>query len=227
MHRETILRIEDSLRATADGTLHWLQGYRVQIPVVDQRTPAKEGKDGNNGNNGRNGNDGSGKEGKEGRDVSSSVKKGGDDRKQAGTSPLSLVTPPLPPSFPSSSSSSSSSAYQNGNKNDNENQNDQNGQDNQNNRNRPNLNSKYSEPLEIRDPGSLTLESIPLPHRPDSMPTTPTNTPPSRCVRCPCIVCDVRCLCTVCDVRCPCTLSISRVLCVHCVCTCVCMCACV
>jgi hypothetical protein len=35
MHRDTISRIENSLQATGEGSLQWLQGIHVPIPIVD------------------------------------------------------------------------------------------------------------------------------------------------------------------------------------------------
>lgn len=186
MHRDTILRIEDSLRATAEGSLKWLQGQRVPIPMVDERvnvilrfsSPKRL-------------------EGEEDKDRS--------ELKQAATAKKGnhFTLPSFPSSFPSpfpsstattASATASASARDSASAAYNQSTSDlmqQPNSDTNKDSNNPlhmslsannikstngnsQSNSKYSEPMDL---SSLSLESVPLPHRPDSMPTTPSSSP--------------------------------------------------
>ena len=165
MHRDTILRIEDSLRATAEGSLKWLQGQRVPIPVVDGRvntilfsSPKRS--------------EGTDREKEKDRDrglkQAAIAKKG---------NLFTLPTFSSPSPFPSNTNTTHAHSTS-----------DLIGSETVNSSAKMNLStnnlkntdtnnyssSKYSEPVDL---SALSLQAIPLPHRPNSMPSTPTSSP--------------------------------------------------
>ena len=165
MHRDTILRIEDSLRATAEGSLKWLQGQRVPIPVVDGRVntilfslPKRS--------------EGTDREKDRDRDRDRGLKQAAIAKK---SNPFTLPTFSSP--FPSNTNTTHAHSTS-----------DLIGSETVNSSAKMNLStnnlkntdtnnygsSKYSEPVDLT---SLSLEAIPLPHRPNSMPSTPTSSP--------------------------------------------------
>ena len=164
MHRDTILRIEDSLRATAEGSLKWLQGQRVPVPVVDGRvninlfsSPKRsEGMD---------------------RDKDRDRERSGLKQAAVSKKDIQFTLPSFSSPFPSNtthahahstsdlitSETANSSAKMNLSAN------------NLKSTETNNYSSsKYSEPVDLT---GLSLEAIPLPHRPSSMPSTPTSSP--------------------------------------------------
>ena len=171
MHRDTIMRIEDSLRATAEGTLKWLQGPRVTVPIVDLKNVPQQFSPKN-------------------------IEEDSSGLKQAAVSRVSTFVSPQFPGFLSSTSNifnkkdrekesslsegselqppiSITHIHNTANTNTN---NTSNTNNNNNSTNNIISNSKYSEPIDL---SSFSLDSVSMPHRPDSMPTTPTSTPPS------------------------------------------------
>ena len=158
MHRDTILRIEDSLRATAEGSLKWLQGQRVPVPVVDGRVNINL--------------------------FSSPKRSEGMDRERSGLKQaavskkdIQFTLPSFSSPFPSntthahahSTSDLITSETANSSAKMNFSTNNLKGTETNNY-----SSSKYSEPVDLT---GLSLEAIPLPHRPSSMPSTPTSSP--------------------------------------------------